>query len=201
MRFDFGTVGALLAPASTLLDEIDKGGEITFRVKVVDDNAGRLGRLLASGDRISAEPPSGPEQGRMPLLPVKPEWLDERIWDVSTADGKRPYLLVNSRIPGLAARIQEDPLLRGAILVEAFRKILSAMLASIDGEDLAWFADWKTFITDVLGLSYPEDLGTGDDDDLEREEFVHEALKAFANKFQFATHSIPVDDQEEAAHE
>lgn len=200
MRFEFGTIGAIVAPASTLLDEIDNGGEVSFRVKVIDDNAGHLGRLLASGDRISAVPPGGPEQGRLPLLPVKPEWLDERIWDVSTADGKRPYLLVNSRIPGLAARIQEDPLLRGSILVEAFRKVLSAMLDSGDGEDLAWFADWKTFLTDVLGMSYPENLDPTDDS-TEREEFIADTLEAFSKKFQFATHSIPADDQEESTHE
>ena len=136
MRFDFGTVGTISTPADTNLDEIDRGGEINFRVKVIDDGkAGRLGRLLAAGDRLAASPPADAGQGQMPLLPVKPEWLEERIWDVSVADGERPYLLVNSRIPGLADRIQDDPLLRGSILVEAFRRILSAMLDSDSNDE------------------------------------------------------------------
>lgn len=201
MRFEFGTIGALVTPTSTLLDEIDIGGEVSFRVKVIDDNPGHLGRLLASGDRFSEGPLSGPEQGLLPLLPVKPEWLEERIWDVSTSDGNRPYLLINSRIPGLAARIQSDPLLRGSILVEAFRKVLSAMVDSHEGEGLAWFADWKKFLNDVLGVPYPEDLDPEEGDTSEQQEFIQEALKAFSNKFRFATHSFPIEHHPESTHD
>ncbi len=201
MRFEFGTVGAISPPANTSLDEIDKGGEISFRVKVIDENGGHLGRLLAAGDRFTAVPPGGPENGLLPLLPVKPEWLEERIWDVSTADGNRPYLLINSRIPALATRLQEDPLLRGAILVEAFRKVLSAMLDSPDGDGLAWFSDWKIFLTEVLGVGFPEDLDPTDEDSAAREDFIGEALKVFANKFQFASHAIPIGEQEETTHD
>lgn len=200
MRFDFGTIGAITAPAETSFDEIDRGGEINFRVKVIDDGkAGRLGRLLAAGDRLAASPPSDAGQGQMPLLPVKPVWLEERIWDVSVADGERPYLLVNSRIPGLASRIQDDPLLRGAILVEAFRKILSAMLEPVSGDEASWVPDWKTFLNTVLAVPYPEDLDPDDDD--KRADFINDALKVFSNKFQFATQSLPIDKQEEASHE
>jgi hypothetical protein len=200
MRFDFGTIGAISAPAETSLNEIDKGGEINFRVKVIDDgNAGRLGRLLAAGDRLAASPPGDAEQGQMPLLPVKPEWLGERIWDVSIADGERPYLLVNSRIPGLASRIQDDPLLRGAILVEAFRKILSVMLDPDSGDEASWVPDWKTFLNTVLAVSYPDDLDPDDDD--KRIDFISDALKAFSDRFQFATHSLPSGTQEEASND
>ena len=200
MRFDFGTVGKVIVPADTSLDEIDKGGEINFRVKVIDDGkAGHLGRLLAAGDRMAASPPSDVGEGEIPLLPVKPEWLGERIWDVSVADGVRPYLLINSRIPGLAGRIQDDPLLRGSILIEAFRKILSAMLASDSSDEAAWVEDWKKFLNTRLGITYPEDLDPDDDDG--RDIFIGEALTAFSNKFQFATQAIPIDKREEASNE
>ena len=200
MRFDFGTIGAISAPAETSLNEIDRGGEINFRVKVIDDGkSGHLGRLLAAGDRLAASPPADAGQGQMPLLPVKPEWLEERIWDVSVADGERPYLLINSRIPGLASRIQDDPLLRGAILVEAFRKILTVMLDSESSDEANWVADWKTFLNTVLAVPYPEDLGPDDDD--ERSNFISDALKVFSNKFQFATQALPIDKQEETSHD
>ena len=197
-RFEFGTIGAPSAPADNSLSEIDRGGEINFRVKVIDD-VGHMGRLLASGDRFSALPSDGINEGQMPLLPVKREWLGERIWDVSTADGSRPYLLINAKIPGLSARIQDDPLLRGAILVEAFRKVLSAMLNSDSGDELAWFRHWKTFLSDVLGLIYPEDLAPDEDD--EREAFIDEALTAFSVRFQFATTALPTEGIEEFSHE
>jgi hypothetical protein len=178
----------------------DRGGEINFRVKVTDDGmTGRLGRLLAAGDRLAASPTNNTEQGQLPLLPVKPEWLGEQIWDVSVADGERPYLLINSRIPGLANRIHDDPLLRGTILIEAFRRILIAMLDSDSSDEASWVVDWKIFLTNTLKVAYPEDLDPGDDDG--RDSFITEALTAFSGKFQFATQAMPTDIREETSHD
>jgi hypothetical protein len=200
MQFDFGTVGAIVAPTNTNLDEIDHGGEINFRVKVTDDGgAGHMGRLLAMGDRISASPPKDPGHGQLPLLPVKPEWLDERIWDISTNDGERPYLLINSRIKGLSTRLQDDPLLRGAILIEAFRKVLCAMLITNTSDEPAWVGDWKIFLNTALLVPFPEDIDPEDDD--EAQAFITEALKAFSNKFQFATLAFPTESQEDTPHD
>ncbi|SFB69121.1 hypothetical protein SAMN05216321_101156 [Cupriavidus sp. OV038] len=74
------------------------------------------------------------------------------------------------------------------------------MLDSGDGDGIAWFADWKTFLTDVLGTSYPEDLDPSDDGG-EREEYIVDTLEIFSKKFQFATQSIPAGEQEESTHE
>lgn len=200
MQFDFGTIGAITTPSSTNLDEIDRGGEISFRVKVTDDGvAGHLGRLLALGDRISASPPKDPGHGHLPLLPVKLEWMDERIWDVSTNNGERPYLLINSRIKGFATRLQEDPLLRGTILIEAFRKVLTVMLASDTSDEPDWLADWKIFLDTILQVPFPEELASEEDE--EQELFIKEALKAFSDKFQFATLAFPSETQEESSRE
>lgn len=202
MQFDFGTIGAIRSPLNTNLDEIDHGGEISFRVKVTDDGvAGRPGRLLALGDRISASPPKDPGHGHLPLLPVKPEWMEERIWDVSTNNGDRPYLLINSRIKGFATRLQEDPLLKGAILIEAFRKILAAMLAIDTSDEPDWMADWKIFLDTVLQVPFPEEIASEDDVVDEQEQFIKDALKAFADKFQFATLAFPAEALEEPGDE
>lgn len=198
MRFDFGTIGAIRAPANTKLDEIDRGGEIIFRVKVIAENSGNLGRLLASGDRIPASVAGDDYDGQLPLLPVKLEALDEKIWDISTTHGARPHLLVNSRIPGLATRIQNDPLLKGAILIEAFRRVLSAMLDPEAGEEAPWFADWTIYLTEVLKVPFPDDYDS--EDDIQRETLVQEALEAFSNKFQFASFAMP-RGLEESFHE
>ena len=200
MRFDFGTIGAIEQPFSTNLDEIDRGGEINFRVKVTDAGEdGYLGRLLAAGDRIAAAQPSDPGDGNLPLLPLKVEWLGELVWDISVSHGPRPYLLVNSRISGLAARLQHDAVLRGSILIEAFRRILNLMLDPDDSDEPPWFDDWKTFVNVGLKLSFPEDLQT--EDDVERRDFVKEALAAFAEKFQFASLSLPMEQNKESAHD
>ncbi len=199
MRFDFGTIGAIVAPVDTKLDEIDRGGEIIFRVKVIDEASGKLGKLLASGDRIPASATGDESDGRLPLLPVKPEALGERIWDISTAHGSRPHLLINSRIPGLAARIQTDPLLRGAILIEAFRKVLVVMLDQETGDEASWFANWKTYLADMLGVPFPDE-DDDDENDNRHETFMNDALNAFADKFQFASLAVPTK-AEDAFHE
>jgi hypothetical protein len=196
MRFDFGTVGIVKNPLDTSLDEIDHGGEINFRIKVTDDGeAGHSGRLLAMGDRLSANPAHDPGQGRLPLLPVKLEALGERVWEISTADGERPYLLLNNRIKGLAARIQDDPLLRGAVLIEAFRKVLAAMLYSDAGGEVAWAEDWKIFLDKELDQPFPDDLDF--DDDEERISYIDQSVNAFSDKFLFATKAMPVVAQED----
>ena len=187
MRFDFGAIGAMAAPKDTRLDEIDRGGEIIFRIKVIDDAAGKLGKLLASGDRIPASTGSDEGNGPLPLLPVKPEDLGERIWDVSTAHGPRPHLLVNSRIPDLQGRILSDPLLKGSILIEAFRLVLTAMLEM--GDEPPWFDDWKAYVNDVLKVPFPEDLSQQDDDG-ERDALINDALQAFADRFHFASDAL-----------
>jgi hypothetical protein len=197
MRFEFGTVGAMELPGDRSLDDIDRGGEIVFRVKVVDCREETFGRLVAAGDRFPASPTADPGISSKPLLPIKSEALGEQIWDVSVADGDRPYLLVNNRIPGLAKRIQQDALLRGAILVEAFRKILSKMLEP-ETSGCEWCLDWIVFVKDVLGVACPDDFEFEED---EAKEFIAEAVTAFANKFQFETNTIPPDEPEGAVYE
>jgi len=196
LRFDYGTIGAIVPPLSTSLAEIDKGGEILFRVKVID-KAGHVGRLLASGHRLPANAPLifGEQPGIKPLLPAKPEWLGERIWDISMADTDRPYLLVNNRIPDLAHRIKSDPLLRGAVFTEAFRKILVGMLDP-ESAQLEWLPPWKTFLN-TLGTPFPEQAL----DDDEKDSFVRNAVEKFSDKYQFATQAMIAKEPEPTYHE
>jgi hypothetical protein len=196
-RFTYGTIGEITPPTDTSLAEIDKGGEILFRVKVIDTTS-HVGRLLASGHRIPANAPlvSGDQAGIKPLLPAKPEWLGERIWDISLADTDRPYLLVNNRIPDLAYRIKNDPLLRGSVFVEAFRKIVMHMLDP-ESAELEWLASWKIFLA-KLGISFPSQLFDEDD---ERDTFVNQAVAAFSNKYQFATQAMITKEPEPSYHE
>lgn len=193
LRFGFGTIGSIVAPSNTSLAEIDKGGEILFRVKVVD-NTSHVGRLLASGERIPANSPleQGEEPGRKPLLPAKPEYLGELLWDVSIADTERPYLLVNYRVHDLAYRIKTEPLLRGAVLVEAFRKVLVQMLDP-QNSTLEWFGPWKTFLN-LLGVPIPEGI---EEDDV-CETYVATAIRAFADKYQFASQALIASEPEVA---
>jgi hypothetical protein len=164
MRFDCGTVGAKKIPEILSLNELDQAGGVLFRIKVVD-REDQPGKILASADRVR---PSieGEHMGRRSIFPVEYRDLGQEIWRVDIDDDAGPFLLLNSKIPALMHRIDENPLVAGALLPAAFRTVLVhiAHNPSEDDEDGAgWKTDWKRFCSEGLGVdNEPEDL---EDDD------------------------------------
>ena len=73
------------------------------------------------------------------------------------------------------------------------------MLDDDFSDEPSWVADWKIFLDTKLQTPFPDDLEPEDDDG--RDNFIAQALKAFSDKFQFATLALPAENQEEALHE
>ena len=75
-------------------------------------------------------------------------------------------------------RLQENPLVAGALLPAAFRIVLRhiAYSPSEDDEDgVGWKGDWKRFCSEGLGVDDdPEDL-----DDDERDEWVDDVVRRY----------------------
>ena len=69
MRFDFGPLGGLSEPPDTSLSELDAGGRILFRVKVVDQS-GEVGKILASATALRPIDEKRDEDDRRATLPV-----------------------------------------------------------------------------------------------------------------------------------
>jgi hypothetical protein len=140
-RISCGKVSALMVPRSIDVDHLKTGGSIQFRVKVVDAN----GRLVAAANRIKLHG-LDEDSGRRPLLPVEttPE-LGEEIWRVIVDESTYPKLQLNSRVPSIERRLVEDPVVAGAILVPAVRRILEVLTESLDGD--VWQPDWLNFAT------------------------------------------------------
>jgi hypothetical protein len=191
IRFEFGTVGNIVPPANCGLQELDVGGgDVLFRVKVIGES-GHIGRLLAAGDRFPETVPVEVGEQRKPLLPVKQIPLQERIWKVEVTSGARPLLCVNSNIPNLADALRKDPLLKGAVLPEAFRQVLQAMLQE-NSDALPWYDDWCLFLTSELGLRDPQEL-----EEDEEQDYVDDAVDVFVTKFKFATRAMPAPEPAE----
>jgi len=186
MRFAFGTVGSVVPPRDRTLPEIDDGAGVLFRVLVVDE-ADKVGRLLAMGDKIT---PVGDEQQRDALLPLVTEDLGEAVWLLDAAAGNQPRLLINSRFPGLKQKMLEDPLLMGAILPLAVRDALRAVRQEQD-DDAEWVKKWRRFVKDVAGDSYAEVLfDDGDDDEDQVNDAIDHVCELLIQRRQYLTRAL-----------
>jgi hypothetical protein len=185
MRFDFGTIGALSTPTDTHLSDLDAGGRILFRIKVVDES-GDVGKILASINALRPTDEKISDNERRAILPVASDDLGEAVWKLDFPTPERPLLVVNNRIPGLLDRIKVEPLLQGAIIPAAIRQILRVVLdpdnGSIDDE-LDWVQDWKLWASNMLGKDGGEDIE--DTEELERR--LDELCDQFTLMCKFAT--------------
>jgi hypothetical protein len=186
MRFDCGTVGAKKIPEVLSLNELDQAGGVLFRIKIVDQED-RPGKMLASADRVR---PSieGEHMGRKSIFPVEYRDLGQEVWRVDIEDDAGPFLLLNSKIPALMHRINENPLVAGALLPAAFRIVLLhiAYNASEDDENgSGWKTDWKRFCSEGLGVEDdPEELEDNEARDLWVDDVVRRycETRAFVEK-------------------
>ena len=156
MRFDFGTVATVTAPADLRLTEVDQSSGILFRVKVVDESSD-VGKIIAAASRIR---PLGKDDdpGVKALLPLVSTDLAEDVWRL-VMEGAAPTLEINNRIPGFRDRLMTDPLLQGAVFPHALTTVLQKLLGTDEyDDDEQWVQDWKTFITRLLGEELPENL-------------------------------------------
>jgi hypothetical protein len=177
MRFDCGTVGVKKIPEILSLNELDQAGGVLFRIKIVDQEK-QPGKILASADRVR---PSieGEDMGRKSIFPVEYRDLGQEVWRVDIDDEAGPFLLLNSKIPTLMHRLNENPLVAGALLPAAFRIVLLyiAHNTSEDDEDGdGWKTDWKRFCSEGLGVEDdPEDL----EDDDARDQWVDDVVRRY----------------------
>lgn len=151
MRFDFGTVENIAPPNDLKLDELDAGGGILFRVRVVDE-ANEVGKILASADGIRPQAEIDREDPKA-LLPVAYRDLGEAIWDMDMQPGARPQLVLNNRIATLGDLIRTDPLIQGAIIPMAVHRVLETVYLDDEygSDDDEWVRDWKQFAAALHG--------------------------------------------------
>lgn len=183
MRFDCGTVGALKVPDVMVLDEIDAGGNIQFRVKVVDPET-MIGQLLGAAPRIRPRSKDDNEDGRRPLLTLRLDDLGPETWRVAGDDDEAPALVLNMKVPGLETRILHDPMVRGLVMPAAFRVVLERLVASSapdDDDEDDWKHEWVRFCEEGLEV----EGGPWEGDKEEKARWIDEAVAAFAARAGF----------------
>lgn len=186
-RFDFGTVSAPLAPKDTTLTEVDLSGPTLFRVKVVD-NSEKIGRLIASAERLSPKDEDAEEQ-RASLLIFKsvPE-MGNLTWKLSFNEEKKPVLCINNRIPEAKHQLMHNPLFQSLVLPAAFREVLLFILWSEDDEPAegTWYSQWIEFANKLALEECP--LNEQDPDRLMG--WIDDVVRAFSEEHHLCDHLI-----------
>ncbi len=194
MRFGCGTVGNLNIPDRMVLSDIDKGGAVRFRVLVIAPDGS--GRILAAAEGLR---PSTTDDGadRQALLPMREKDIGNELWKIEVEYRTGPVLVVNNRVPGLAAKVRTDPLLQGLILPYAFRVILQNLNPAGDSDDDdLWGDSWRRFLRDLDVAAEAEDP----DDEDSVDQWIESAVAAFADLKKFAerVHLIGVHEATDA---
>jgi hypothetical protein len=181
VRFDCGTVGALRIPDELVLDQIDQGGSVLFRVKVVDSNEAQ-GKILGSAERIAPRSEED-EEGKRSLFPILYRDLGPELWKVQIDYDDRPKLVLNREIPGIKLKLGDNALIQGLLLPAAFRIVLEALVddPSEDDDEPGWKADWLKYCAETLGIR--TDPSTLDQEG--RANWIDDAVAAFCRTYSF----------------
>ena len=179
-RHGLGTVFSLEnghLPKSVCLENFDDDLDITFRVKVVDQQS----RLLADGDHVVAGLPQ--ESDREPLIVLYPSDLGEELWRVKMYDVDGPRVLVNRRLPNSSGVLLRDPLVRGLVLPQIVRNVLF-FVANAEQKTDVWVIKWSEFVKRLTG----EDVPDFDNDNSETlDSWIDEVVIKFTDELKFVT--------------
>lgn len=182
LRFDYGTVAAIIEPPinSRRLDQFDDWRHIRFRVKI-SDVAKSVGRILAMADRI--RPQGLDDQDEPDLVRFCDADLDGRLWDIEF-DDNGPIVQIE-RSAGGAQVIGRSDEFRAAAYPEVLRRTLQRAIieemASIDDEE-HWLSNWfNGFLKPKLNTPAPpvEPISS-------QIEWINAAVNVFCRKFRLA---------------
>ncbi|HSW62827.1 MAG TPA: hypothetical protein VLH56_05920 [Dissulfurispiraceae bacterium] len=181
MRFPFGTVGNLVMPENTILDQIPPGGVPLFRVKIVRD-----GRLIAVADRIVPHTDADDPKDRLCLLPVEFIDLGDIVWRLDLSED-HPVLQVNAGIEGIREAVRTDSSFFSLVYPEIVRQVLRHILLvenygdeECDPDD--WQGNWLRFAQALPGVSRPPSRNLLAPL-LDKEFWIEAAVQAFCQKW------------------
>lgn len=185
-RFDFGTAGAPIPPVDTTLSEIDLSGPTLFRVKVVD-NLEKIGRLIASAERLAPKDEDSEEQ-RASLMIFKsmPE-MGDLTWKLSFNEAHKPVLCINNRIPEAKHQLLNNPVFQSLVLPAAFREVLLYVLWNEEDDPVegSWQQQWIEFANRQAQEECPHD-----DDPDQRVAWIDDVVRAFSDTHHLCEHLV-----------
>ena len=178
MRFDFGTVERIKPPEDLSLPAF-VGSRLPplFRVKVTDAER-EPGKLLAVREGITLKTPGGGASGRRGLLWIAWEDIAPLAWSLEFRENG-PHLLIDQQVDP-DETLTRDPLFRGLIYPEVFRRVFTHLLIDEPGlaegaieDEEAWPLSWLALPRETLGFEEQPPPPGGDAQDPDGEERRH----------------------------
>lgn len=170
VRFPWGTVGRLEAPAERSLKRFGSDDGIGFRLVVSGrTTSGAEGLIAAEANNIKPELDLGDARGGRSLLPVAVEpTLGQTLWRIDF-QGSGPVLQVNPALGGKAWCATTE--FRSAVLSSCVRQVLLHVVLSAmppwpveSPDDQDWGSLWLWFAKELPGApALPEDRSTYED--------------------------------------
>ena len=171
MRFSFGTVSRIEAPADRTLSGID-GDLVFFRLKVIDPEDGRK-KIIGLAEQIEPGEIAPVPGSRFKLLPVNFVDLKDEVWALKL--DPRPILEVNRHIPGIREFVHHR-LFFGCVYPEIVRKVLNFIRERYgldDDIDVEWAFMWLRYARTLV--SPPDHLPVD-----VAEDWIEEVVDEFA---------------------
>lgn len=182
VRHPLGTVGSLDLNPSYSINERDLGN-IRFRIKIVTQEPGSAGKVLAEVDRLSLT-----EDGNVQsLLEVKPsDDLGQRIWKLEISESG-PELLINTGVVDWR-EVGQSALFQALVFPEAVYEIYKWVAAYEDYDSGSIEEKWKNLFAatghDPNALNASPSRNADDGEKAEYKEYLdrtaHEVAHAFA---------------------
>jgi hypothetical protein len=189
-RFDYGTVAALAAAGPAVLQDFGTAQGVRFRVRVVDPTGnGGPPRVLALVDDLRPlAPPEG--KGGLSLLPIEWGEFEAHTWRLEVDEETGPLLrisrtLVSDREAFVGSREFVSLVLPVVLQRVLERALLQATETEAD-EDEGWAADWLRLAQGLPGVGPPPERGPGGLLSDDEEDWIDEAVEAFAKKHAIA---------------
>lgn len=181
-RFDFGTIDKMFVPEKNRITKIHGTSIVYFVIKVT----GKNGVLRGLSKPITLGLEEFDSQ-KIPLFYVNLEDLGEQCWnlDFQTSECGRPILVINSKIPDLQTKMTSDINMIFHIYPFAFRMALHELVKRGDEDDEYgdWTGQWKTYITDELGIkSLPDFELDGGNMTNQQYKWIDECVEEFCKK-------------------
>lgn len=179
-RFFFGSVGHIEKPEDLSLDQLDLSGPVLFRVRIVDESE-RVGRLIASADRLKA---SGDidEDSRTSLFTVRKRPLGEVTWKIEFETGGKPELCINDKIPAAIEQLRNNVIFQSLIFPAALREVL-LYICQTNLEEDEIYQEWIRF-AEYLAPGRPVD----DTSDLiDKLSWIDEVVEGFCKQFELCS--------------
>lgn len=189
MRFPFGTVGAIAAPAEAERELAEFGGDadgIKFRVKVVEPatggDDGEPARILAQADNVEPRLPDDPDKQESLLHIISADLRGRELWRVLFGGGDAPALALDRSLVPEAERdiVARSDEFVSVAMPAAFRQILERIVLvekytdTEDGEN--WRSLWLRFAFELPGIGRAP---PGESEAESPEDWIDECVEAF----------------------